>query len=62
MSNTPKEEIIEKIKENITNLSNNKIIPIKNFDKDKDETFNRLLEIQLLIKKESGLKELCKYI
>ena len=60
MSNTPKEEIIEKIKENITNLSNNKIIPIKNFDKDKDETFNRLLEIQLLIKKESGLKELCK--
>ena len=60
MSNTPKEEIIEKLKENITNLSNNKIIPIKNFDKDKDETFNRLLEIQLLIKKESGLKELCK--
>jgi len=60
MSNTPKEEIIEKIKENITNLSNNKIIPLKNFDKDKDETFNRLLEIQLLIKKESGLKELCK--
>ena len=60
MSNTPKEEIIEKIKENITNLSNNKIIPIKSFDKDKDETFNRLLEIQLLIKKESGLKELCK--
>ena len=60
MSNTPKDEIIEKIKENITNLSNNKIIPIKSFDKDKDETFNRLLEIQLLIKKESGLKELCK--
>jgi hypothetical protein len=60
MSNTPKEEIIEKLKENITNLSNNKIIPIKSFDKDKDETFNRLLEIQLLIKKESGLKELCK--
>ena len=60
MSNTPKEEIIEKINENITNLSNNKIIPIKSFDKDKDETFNRLLEIQLLIKKESGLKELCK--
>ena len=60
MSNTPKEEIIEKLKENITNLSNNKIIPIKIFDKDKDETFNRLLEIQLLIKKESGLKELCK--
>ena len=60
MSNTPKEEIIEKSKENITNLSNNKIIPIKSFDKDKDETFNRLLEIQLLIKKESGLKELCK--
>jgi hypothetical protein len=25
-------------------------------------TFNRLLEIQLLIKKESGLKELCKII
>ena len=60
MSNTPKEEIIEKLKENITNLSNNKILPIKSFDKDKDETFNRLLEIQLLIKKESGLKELCK--
>ncbi len=27
---------------------------------DKDETFNKLLELQLLIKKESGLKELCK--
>ena len=24
-------------------------------------TFNTLLELQLLIKKESGLKELCKY-
>ena len=25
-----------------------------------DITFNKLLELQLLIKKESGLKELCK--
>ena len=60
MSNSSNEGIIEKIKENITNISNNKKIPLKNFDIDKDETFNRLIEIQLLIKKESGLKELCK--
>ena len=60
MAATPNVEIIEKIKANITNLTNNKIIPLKNSDKDKDQTFNRLIEIQLLIKKESGLKELCK--
>lgn len=60
MSNASNEGIIEKIKENITNISNNKKIPLINFDTDKDETFNRLIEIQLLIKKESGLKELCK--
>ena len=29
-------------------------------NEDNDYTFNRLREIQLLIKKESGLKELCK--
>ena len=62
MSITPNEENSEKIKENITNLSNNNKIPFTNLGKDNDETFNRLLEIQLLIKKESGLKELCKYI
>ena len=28
--------------------------------KEDDTTFNKLLELQLLIKKESGLKELCK--
>lgn len=60
MENTPKAELIEKLRENITNLTNKKITPLKTSDKDNDETFNRLLEIQLLIKKESGLKELCK--
>jgi hypothetical protein len=62
MSITPNEENSEKIIENIKNLSNNNKIPFTNLGKDNDETFNRLLEIQLLIKKESGLKELCKYI
>ena len=28
---------------------------------DKDKTFNRLREIQNLLKKESSLNELCKY-
>ena len=31
-------------------------------EKTKETTFNKLLELQLLIKKESGLKELCKFI
>ena len=33
---------------------------IKNIDKDK--TFNKLKEIQDLLKKESSLNDLCKYI
>jgi hypothetical protein len=41
-------------------INNNKIILPKNSNN--DETFNRLLEIQLLIKKESGLKTLCKFL
>ena len=41
-------------------INNNKIILPKNTNN--DDTFNRLLEIQLLIKKESGLKTLCKFL
>ena len=29
---------------------------------DRDKTFNRLRELQILLKKESSLKELCKII
>ena len=48
---------IKEIEEKMIN--NNKIILPKNTNN--DDTFNRLLEIQLLIKKESGLKTLCKF-
>ena len=47
-SNEIKEKIIENIKKNIS------------YNSESDITFNKLLELQLLIKKESGLKELCK--
>ena len=49
---------IKEIEEKMIN--NNKIILPKNTNN--DDTFNRLLEIQLLIKKESGLKTLCKFL
>ena len=54
MSETSKESFVKnKIKENANkNNNNNKII-------ENHDTFNKLLELQLLIKKESGLKELC---
>ena len=43
------------------NLNKNLIIESdKNKVKDKDKTFNRLKELQELIKKESALNELCK--
>ncbi len=31
-----------------------------NITKDPTETFNKLVDLQLLIKKESGLRDLCK--
>ena len=34
--------------------------PEKSHDKINDKTFNRLKELQIVIKKESALKELCK--
>ena len=57
MDNTTKQMTILNMKKEL-NINNNKIIT--DGDSDKDSTFNKLLELQLLIKKESGLKELCK--
>ena len=61
MSKISEEENNNNSNNNINNniIQNNNIILTKNSKE--DETFNRLLEIQLLIKKESGLKALCKY-
>ena len=57
MFDTPKEAIMSnEINENtINNIKKNMSDNAKS-----DITFNKLLELQLLIKKESGLKELCK--
>lgn len=44
------------------NRLNTMPIPNRFSEKSKEMTFNKLLELQLLIKKESGLKELCKFI
>ena len=41
---------------NDSSKKNNKIIEINEFDK----TFNKLRDLQSLIKKESALKQLCK--
>ena len=42
-------------------MDNNTIINInKNYENNKDNAFNRLYKLQLLLKKESALKELCK--
>jgi hypothetical protein len=41
---------------NINGLKNNEKFNNKNFP----ETFNKLIELQSLIRKESSLKELCK--
>ena len=57
MDNTTKQMTILNMKKE-QNINNNKIITEE--DSDKGSTFNKLLELQLLIKKESGLKELCK--
>ena len=57
MSDTPKESFISSV------INENTIDNIKKNIHDNiesDITFNKLLELQLLIKKESGLKELCK--
>lgn len=57
MENKPNDSNFNKIsKENNNNLY--KTTP----GNSEDLTFNKLREIQLLIKKESGLKELCKLI
>ena len=53
MIKTMKEKI--KVLENNTNNANN------NRNVNSHSTFSRLQEIQVLIKKESGLKELCMY-
>ena len=46
-------------------MNGNSIKNVK-YEKSKEShhssTFNTLLELQLLIKKESGLKELCKFL
>ena len=55
MENTPNETNSNQITEGNDNNSN--IITSGNPE---DLTFNKLREIKLLIKKESGLKELCK--
>ena len=44
-------------KDNIGNEIKN-----ENNDNIKENSFNQLLNLQLLIKKHSGLKELCKYL
>ena len=58
MDNPPSEEIIINLIKEYDLSNNNKIMTPKIIGE--EETFNRLLELQLLIKKESGLKELCK--
>ena len=56
MDNQTNKGIIINIKDKLSN--NNENLTPKPIGE--EETFNRLLELQLLIKKESGLKELCK--
>ena len=46
---------------NFINSINNKAQTPINNDKN-DKTFNKLRELQILLKKESSLKELCKII
>ena len=52
MKNNEK-KIINKMEENKQNNINNENI-------NKDEAFNKLQKLQILLKKESALKELCK--
>ena len=46
-------ELNEGVKKESSNISSNMI-------EDKDQAFNNLINLQLLIQKQSGLKELCK--
>jgi len=57
MENTPNDSYSNQITNGYDNNSN-----IMTSGNPEDFTFNKLREIQLLIKKESGLKELCKLI
>ena len=41
-------------------IKDNIILTTEN--KEDDKTFNRLKELQILLKKESALKELCKFL
>jgi len=52
---TPKENEIHENEIHENEIVNNSDIKI-----DKDKTFNRLKEIQALLKKESSLNDLCK--
>ena len=48
----------------IKDIDNNKIKRLENIKEENDHeynSFNRLLSLQSLIQKHSGLKELCKY-
>ena len=49
------------MKDKIKILENNTNNAINNRNVNSHSTFSRLQEIQVLIKKESGLKELCMY-
>ena len=63
-----KQEIKENLdkNQNPNNLEKNENLEIKRQDpniiKDNEQSFNQLLSLQLLIQKQSGLKELCKQI
>jgi hypothetical protein len=43
-------------------MEENSQLYINNDNKNKDEAFNRLQKLQILLKKESALKELCKFL
>ena len=59
-NNLQKENNI-KVKVNITDNGNNKYECIINTLNENNKTFNKLCELQKLIKKESALREFCKY-
>ena len=48
--------------ENNKNIENLDIKIDTETNKEKDKTFNRLKYLQILLKKESALKELCKFL
>jgi hypothetical protein len=53
--------MIKTMKDKIKILENNTNNATNNRNVNSNSTFSRLQEIQVLIKKESGLKELCMY-